>query len=571
MSVTEIAEVTEVTEPPVVHSKLSVELQTIAGANTAMAPPESIGLSEPPKIRTRPRLYGSLASLYLSLFLAALDSTIVAQSIPTICSDLHSAAGYVWIGGAYLLADAATGPIWSKFSDIWGRKPIFLVAIAVFTGASIFAAVSKSMAELIAARALQGVAAGGLVLLSTTIISDIFSVRERSFYLGLTGFVWAIAGSAGPLVGGAFTQFVSWRWCFWINLPTCGLTFGLGFILLDVNNPRTKFVEGVKAVDWLGIFFILAVTVLTLVGLNLGGSQLACATVITLIVVGAATINLFIFTEHRLAKYPLLPLSVFNNKTNNAVFVLLFAHGAVLVGIEYYMPLYLQSVHQASPVRSGVLLLPLIVVQGIVEIISGWAIDYTGRYIRFLWPGSILMTLGTGLYVLLGADTTTAMVVGLEIIGAFGPALLFQAPVVAIQNSVSQEDTAAATATLFFLRNIGQSLSVVVGGVVFANSMNARQSVLAAAGLDISILEALMGRNAAANVYITRGIQDDTQRRVVIEAFAWSVRNMFLLYVAFSVTTVLASFFVKHKDLTTEHTETKTGLKHLRKRRNAEE
>ncbi|TGJ82198.1 hypothetical protein E0Z10_g6545 [Xylaria hypoxylon] len=567
-----VTEITEITESPVIPTSVSPQLPASTAGDTFTAP-EPPNLTRSPKIRTKLRLYGILASLYLALFLAALDTTIVAQSIPTICNELNSAAGYVWIGGAYLLASAATGPIWSKFSDIWGRKLIFLVVIVLFTGASILAALSRVIAELLAARALQGVAAGGLIILSTTIISDIFSVRERSFYLGLTGFVWAIAGSAGPLVGGAFTQFVTWRWCFWINLPICGITFGLAFILLDVNNPRTKLVEGLKAVDWLGIFLILTVTILTLVGLNFGGSEFPwkSPTVITLIVVGGATIGLFLFTEHRLAKYPLIPLSVFKSTTNNAVFITTFSHGVVLVGIEYYMPLYLQSVQQASPIRSGVLLLPLIVVQAVVEILSGWAIDRTGRYIEFIWAGSILMTLGTGLYILFGADTTTAVVVGLQIVGAFGPALLFQAPVVAIQNAVTQENTAAATATLFFLRNIGMSLSIVVGGVVFQNSMNARQSTLAAAGLDESVLEALAGSRAAANVYITRTIQDASQRRVILEAFAWSVRNMFILYTAFAATTVFASVFVKHKNLTTEHTETKTGLEHMKTTKHSEE
>jgi MFS family permease len=505
--------------------------------------------------------------------LAALDTTVVAQSIPTICNELHSAAGYVWIGGAYVLASTATGPIWSKFSDIWGRKPIFLAAIALFAGASILAALSEAISELLTARTLQGVAAGGIIVLSTTIISDIFSVRERSLYLGLTGFVWAIAGSAGPLIGGAFTQFVTWRWCFWINLPICGITLGLVLLLLDVNNPRTKLVEGLKAVDWLGTVLILAVTILILVGLNFGGSAFPwnSPTVITLIVVGVATIGLFLFVEHRQAKYPLIPLGVFKSMTNNATFITVFSHGAVLVGTEYYMPLYLQSVQQASPIRSGVLLLPLIIVTAVVEILSGWAIQRTGRYIEFVWAGSILMTLGTGLFILFGADTTTAMVVGLEIISPLGLAMLFHAPVVAIQSSVSHEDTAAATATLLFLRNIGMSLSIVIGGVVFQNSMNARQSTLAAAGLDESVLEALSGSNAAANVYITRTIQDASQRRVIVEAFAWSVRNMFILYTALAATTVLASVFVKHKNLATEHTETKTGLEHLKKSERSED
>ncbi|KAI1329692.1 major facilitator superfamily domain-containing protein [Xylariaceae sp. FL0255] len=559
-----VTEITEVIEPPVIYTLLSERLPANR-ANDTVTAPEPLDLTENPRIRTKLRLYGILASLYLALFLAALDTTIVAQSIATICTELHSAAGYVWIGGAYLLANAATGPIWSKISDIWGRKPVFLAAITLFTGASILAALSRAISELIAARTLQGVASGGLIILSTTIISDIFSVRERSFYLGLTGFVWAIAGSAGPLVGGAFTQYVSWRWCFWINLPTCGIAFGLALLLLDVNNPRTKLVEGLKAVDWLGILLILTVTILTLVGLNFGGSAFPwnSPTVIALIVVGGATIGLFLFTEHRLAKYPLIPLGVFKSLENNAVFVMVFSHGAVLVGIEYYMPLYLQSVQQASPIRSGLLSLPLVIVQAIIEILSGWAIERTGRYTRFLWAGSIFLTLGSGLYLLLGVDTTPAMVVGLEIVGAFGPGLLFQAPVVAIQNSVSQEDTAAATATLFFLRSIGMSLSIVIGGAVFQNSMDARHSSLAAAGLDQTVLDALSGSSAAANVYITRSIKDESQRRVVLEAFAWSVRNMFTLYTAFSATTVLASVWVKHRNLTTEHAETKTGLKHL--------
>ncbi|KAI0520680.1 major facilitator superfamily domain-containing protein [Xylaria bambusicola] len=556
-------QISDISEPPVPHSSVSADLSANQAGESLAVPLNETGT---PSTRTKLRLYGILASLYLALFLAALDTTVVAQSIPTICNELHSAAGYVWIGGAYLLANAATGPIWSKFSDIWGRKPIFLAAIALFIGASILAALSKAIFELLIARTVQGVAAGGMIILSVTIISDIFSVRERSFYLGLTGFVWAIAGSAGPLIGGAFTEFVSWRWCFWINLPICGITFGLALLLLDVNNPRTNLVEGLKAVDWLGTVLILAVTILTLVGLNFGGSAFPwnSSTVITLIVVGGATTGLFLFVEHRLAKYPLIPLGVFKSISNNATFIIVFSHGAVLVGTDYYMPLYLQSVQQASPIRSGVLMLPLIIVTAVVEILSGWAIERTGRYIEFLWAGSIFMTLGAGLFILLGADTTTAMVVGLEIISALGRAMLFQAPVAAIQSGVSQEDTAAATATLLFLRSIGMSLSIVIGGVVFQNSMNARHSTLVMAGLDESVLEALSGSNAAANVYITRTIQDTSQRRVIIEAFAWSVKNMFILYTAFSATTVVASVFVKHNNLATEHKETKTGLGHLK-------
>ncbi len=185
--------------------------------------------------------------------------------------------------------------------------------------------------------------------------------------------------------------------------------------------------------------------------------------------------------------------------------------------------------------------------------------------LSIVWVGVTLMTLGTGLYIKFGTDTSIAVIVGLEIIGSFVPALLFQAPLVAIQNSVSQEDTAAATASWGLIRSVAMSLSVVVGGVVFQNSMEARQSSLAAAGLSESVLEALSGSQAAANVGITQSIQDSSQRQVVLEAFAWSLRNMFILYTALAAVAMIVSVFIKHQNLSTEHTETKTGIKQLKK------
>ncbi|KAK7911871.1 major facilitator superfamily domain-containing protein [Apiospora marii] len=467
--------------------------------------PLDLDENERPKARTKLRLYAILAALYLSLFIAALDQTIVSIAIPTITSDLHSAQGYVWIGGAYLLANAATGPIWAKCSDIWGRKPLLLAAVALFTAASLLAALSVSMTMLIAGRALQGVASGGMMQLVTIVISDLFSVRERSLYQGYVGFVWALAGSSGPLLGGAFTQF-DWRWSFWINLPIGGLTFLLLALFLDVHNPRTRLGEGIKAIDWIGTVSILAVAVLLLLGLDFGGAIFPWNSpkVICLIVVGGLMIGFFVFGEHRLARYPIIPLAMFKNGSNNATFL---------------------SVLQASPLKSGILMLPLIGTMAIMEILTGVVIHRTGRYQEILWVGAALMTLGTGLYV------------------TFGP----------------------ATACLCFLRNVASALSVVLGGVVFQNSMEARQGSLAAAGLDGSVRRALSGSQAAANVGITQTITDGVQRHVVLEAFAWSMRNMFIMYTCLSGVALVASAFIKHRKLNEEHTETRTGIESLTK------
>lgn len=443
---------------------------------------------------------------------------------------------------------------------------MLLIAVGLFAAASILAALSTSMPMLIAARALQGTGGGGLMQLVTITISDLFSVRKRSLYLGYVGFVWALAGSAGPLIGGALTEFKTWRWCFWINLPISGITFVL-LLLLDVHNPRTKIVEGLKVVDWLGTFSILAATLLLLIGLDFGGAIFPWSSpkVICLVVFGALMIGFFLFSEQRLAKYPLMPLGVFRSWSNNAIFLVVFSHGMVLIGIEYYMPLYFQSVLQTSPLRAGVLLLPLIVTQAVVEILTGLLIDRTGRYREVTWVGVTLMTIGTGLYITFGPGTSVAMVAGLQIFGGLGPALLFQGPMVAIQSTVSQADTAAATASLGFIRSLAMALSVVVGGVVFQNSMDSRQSSLAAAGLNESLLTALSGSMAAANVGIPRTIQDALQRQVVLEAFAFSVRNMFILYTCLAAIALVASVFIKHRVLNTEHTETKTGIQQLTK------
>ena len=449
---------------------------------------------------------------------------------------------------------------------------MLLIAVGLFAAGSILAALSTSMSMLIAARALQGTASGGLMQLVTITISDLFSVRKRSLYLGYVGFVWALAGSAGPLVGGAFTEFKTWRWCFWINLPISGITFVLLLLFLDVHNPRTKLGEGMKAVDWFGTFSILAVTLLLLVGLDFGGAIFPWSSpkVICLVVFGTLMIGFFLFNEQRLAKYPLMPLGVFRSWSNNAIFLVVFSHGIVLIGIEYYMPLYFQSVRQASPLRAGVLLLPLIVTQAVVEILSGILIDRTGRYREVTWAGVILMTIGTGLYITFGPGTSVAMVVGLQIFGGLGPALLFQGPMIAIQSTVSQVDTAAATASLGFIRSLAMALSVVVGGVVFQNSMDSWQSSLAAAGLSESVLAALSGSKAAANVGIPRTIQDASQRQVVLEAFAFSVRNMFILYACLAAVALVASVFIKHRVLSTEHTETKTGIQQFTKAANTQ-
>ncbi|OCK79945.1 putative MFS transporter [Lepidopterella palustris CBS 459.81] len=512
--------------------------------------------------RSKLRMFAILVALYLSLFVAALDQTIVATAIPTISAQLQSASGYTWIGGAYLLANAAAGPIWAKLSDIWGRKPILLAAVALFFGSSIICAKASTMRMLIIGRSLQGTAGGGLIQLVNITISDLFSMRSRSLYLGLLELMWALAGGIGPILGGAFTQFVSWRWAFWINLPVSGFTFVLLLLFLDVHNPKTKVSEGIKAIDWCGSLSILGFTLMLLLGLDFGGTAFAWNSpkVVCLVVVGSLMSVLFVYSEKRLARYPLMPLGLFRHKSNIASLVLCFVHGFVFIAAEYYLPLFFQSVKEASPIHSGVLILPITVGEALMGITAGVFIHRSGRYLELVWIGIVLLTIGNGLYIHLNATSSIAQIVGFEVVAGIGAGLLFEPPLIALQALVSQQDTATATATLGFIRNIATSMSIVLGGVIFQNGMTARQPVLRAAGLPEDLAQKFSGEDAAANVLLIGTILDSARKFVVKEAFAWSLKNMWIMYTCVAACGIVASAFIMKQSLGKEHVETKTGI-----------
>ena len=421
---------------------------------------------------------------------------------------------------------------------------------------------------LIAARALQGTAGGGLTQLVFITISDLFSQRRRALWLGMVEVMWALAGGLGPILGGAFTQLVTWRWCFWINLPVCGTAFVLLLLFLDVHNPRTKFSSGVKAIDWFGTLAILAVTLMLLLGLNFGGATFPWSSpkVICLLVFGTVAIAFFLFCEKRLAKYPLMPLNMFAHGSNNAAFTVCFCHGMTFIAAEYYLPLYLQAVKGLSPLHSGLLILPITIPEAAMGILTGLVIHQTGRYREITWLGTLLLTVGMGLYIHLARTSGLAAIVGFEVLEGIGSGFLFQPPMIAIQSMVGQSETATATATFGFIRNVANAMSIVLGGVVFQNGMDSRIPSLRAAGLNSTLISAFSNGKAAANVELIGLIEDAEQRQAVQDAFAWSMRNMWILFTVIAGLGLVASGFVKHKDLSREHTETRTGIEKMRGR-----
>ncbi|KAF2754182.1 MFS general substrate transporter [Pseudovirgaria hyperparasitica] len=501
-----------------------------------------------------------MLALGIAVFLAAIDVTIITTALPSISEHFGSTAGYTWIGSAYLLGNAASTPLWGKFSDIWGRKPVLLIANVVFFIGSLLAGVAVNIGMLIVARAIQGVGGGGLVILVNICIGDLFSMRKRSAYYGIIGGVWAIASALGPIMGGAFSQFVTWRWCFYINLPLDGIAFVIIFFFLDLHNPRTPLWEGIKAIDWLGALLITGGTVMFLLGLEFGGitHPWKSATVLCLIVFGAFTIFIFFLNEWKLAKYPIIPLRIFQHRSNLAALGVCFCHGANFVAASYFLPLYFQVVLGATPILSGVYYLPTVLALSFASAGVGVLIRKTGLYLPPIWAGMALMTLGTGLFIDLTPTSSWAKIILYQAVAGIGVGPNFQSPLIALQSGISPRDIASATATFGFTRNLGTAISVVIGTVVFQNVMESHTAELTAAVGGRTAAQ-LSGANAVANVGVANALPE-VQRDVVRTAFAASLSKMWIMYTVIAFVGLVSGLFIRKNQLRREHKELKQGL-----------
>lgn len=525
--------------------------------------------AEPEAHRTNVETFLIVLALCLALFLAALDMTIITTAIPTIASHFDSSVGYIWIGSAYLLGNATFVPAWGKISDIFGRKPVLIGAVAIFWIGSLLCAVSNSMGMLIAARAIQGVGGGGTIVLPNICVSDLFSMRKRGMYFGIFGGVWAIASAVGPVLGGVFTSQVSWRWCFYINLPLSGVGILILIFVLKLHNPRTPMKQGLMAIDWMGSLLIIGGTLMFLFGLEFGGVQHPwdSAMVICLIVFGLVTIGLFIVYEAKVAKYPIMPTSLFTHRTSIAAFALSFMHAFTFMGGSYWLPLYFQAVMGASSLLSGVYLLPFVLSLSVTSAGVGIVIKRTGNYKIPILFGLTVMTLGFGLLIDLGDDGNWAKIVIFQIIAGIGVGPNFQSPLIALQTNVQPRDIGSATASFGFLRQLGTSISVAVGGVIFNNQMQAQAGTLQRE-LGPKMASLFSGSQAAASVHFVGDLKGH-EADVVKGAYWNALQKMYILFTCTAFVGLLLGFGIKQKKLSKDHTEHKTGLQSLKQRKEA--
>lgn len=492
-----------------------------------------------PLLLTQRRIWIIFGALIAGMMLASLDQTIVSTAMPTIVGQLGGVEHQAWITTAYLLATTIVMPIYGKFGDVLGRRNLFLIAIGLFTIASIGCAFAGDFWGFVVFRAAQGLGGGGLMILSQAIIADIIPAKDRGKYMGPLGAIFGLSAVGGPLLGGYFVDHLTWQWAFYINIPIGIAAFAIAWFALRLPTKKAT-----KRIDIAGVVLLSAATTCLIFFSDFGGSADHGWGALETWGWGAgmlAALAAFVWVESR-ADDPIIPLSLFRNPIFVNATAIGLTLGLGMFAAIAFLPTFLQMSSGTSAAVSGLLLLPMMVGMMGTSIWSGLAISKSGRYRAYPIVGTLLTAASMLAFTTLTASTPIWLIcVFLFFFGA-GLGLIMQVVVLVVQNAVDADTVGTATSTNNYFREVGAALGVAIFGALFTNALSDNlTSVFTAAGASA----ADAGRATATLDPQTLGELPDEVREGILTAYADSLAPVFWYLIPFILLSFVLALFLK--------------------------
>lgn len=480
--------------------------------------------------------------LMLSMFLAALNQTVLSTALPTMVGELNGVDQMTWVITSYILASTIVLPIYGKIGDLIGRKSLLIAAIAIFVAGSVIGGLAGDITWLIIARTVQGLGGGGLLILSQAIIADVVPARERGKYMGIMGGVFATSSVAGPLLGGWFTESIGWRWAFWINLPLGVIATVAAVLFLHLpakNRTRPKL-------DVAGIALMATSTTSLILVATWGGNTYAWTSgvIIGLIIATVVAAVLFVRAEARAAE-PVIPLHLFKDRNFNLTTAAGLLTGVAMFGALGYLPTYLQMATGANATKAGLLMIPLMGGLLLTSVVTGQMVSKTGRYRTLPIIGSVVIAGAMWLLSTMTIATPIWLICSYLAVLGLGLGMSMQILVLIVQNSFPNREVGTATASNNFFRQIGATLGSAVVGSLFAS----RLVHLLAERLPEGAMSGGGGTNALTPVVVA-GLPD-ALRDPIVASYNDALTPIFWYMVPLGVIAAVLLWFVEEKPLAT--------------------